>query len=429
MWKKIGKRPRLALVLAIAVAAAIGLIWQKLREPPPQIITLPNGEQFRFAGVTWGTNHVFGSMAGRLVNGLPRPVANFVWQHARTLLGQVNYYHYEQPSEPTLCVWFQPMGTNALSAGRRSITTIFSKLADEHDEEAGAQGRTYMQDILWPFGGLSVVPRRSPVLQLRLYQSNPKGGISNEIGRVRFANPLYGRFPQWKPEPLPAVKKAGDLEVRLEKIMTGVVEFGGQTRKYHPAQGGENAVTLFDAMIHSPRGTNEQWIIQSAQLSDATGNVLQRFEGIIDYLGRPAQLSDATGKVLPGLFYEYGYRHAITGTLWPDEAAWRLRLELKRTRGYAPGETVTFRNVPVPKVGTTNLTPMTGFAGGMKLVLTEFERKPDITINAMGIGYMASRIRVELPTHPDGVALDFVEITTDTREKPVTCGETSVESV
>ena len=116
MWKKIGKRPRLALVLAIAVAAAIGLIWQKLREPPPQIITLPNGEQFRFAGVTWGTNHVFGSMAGRLVNGLPRPVANFVWQHARTLLGQVNYYHYEQPSEPTLCVWFQPMGTNALSA-------------------------------------------------------------------------------------------------------------------------------------------------------------------------------------------------------------------------------------------------------------------------------------------------------------------------
>ena len=121
----------------------------------------------------------------------------------------------------------------------------------------------------------------------------------------------------------------------------------------------------------------------------------------------------------------HGYRHAITGTLWPDEAAWRLRLELKRTRGYAPGETVTFRNVPVPKVGTTNLTPMTGFAGGMKLVLTEFERKPDITINAMGIGYMASRIRVELPTHPDGVALDFVEITTDTREKPVTCGETS----
>jgi len=84
-------------------------------------------------------------------------------------------------------------------------------------------------------------------------------------------------------------------------------------------------------------------------------------------------------------------------------------------RGYAPEEIVTFKNVPVPMVGPSNSTPMTNMAGGVPVVLREFLRKPDLTNIASWPS--ATIIRFELSTHPAGVALDFVEITTDTGEK------------
>jgi hypothetical protein len=67
---------------------------------------------------------------------------------------------------------------------------------------------------------------------------------------------------------------------------------------------------------------------------------------------------------------------------------------------------------------------MTNMVGDVPVVLRELVRNPDNAINMMIGMFGGTRIRVELPTHPDGFALDFVEITTDTREKPVKYGET-----
>jgi hypothetical protein len=68
------------------------------------------------------------------------------------------------------------------------------------------------------------------MLEVRVYDqttaTNQQGPFYEEIGRMRLPNPLYGRFPQWKPEPVPAVKFAGDVEVRLENFMTSNAQAG-----------------------------------------------------------------------------------------------------------------------------------------------------------------------------------------------------------
>jgi hypothetical protein len=387
-------------LLAAAIAVTAWLLWDGSPDGPRQIVTLPNGEKIQFIGTTYGTNHVLGSTVARLVNQLPSPAANFLRTHLGTHLGRLGR---TETGEASLVVWFQNLGTNAppTPAGPApSGASVFCTLAGEPDLEA-APSPLFTFSTVDPITIFPVAPRRSPVLQLRFYvetiPDNQPGPTYEEIGRMQFPNPLYGRFPQWNPEPVPAMKKAGDLEVRLEKLMTGVLDLanpfiltnGIPRYNYRPAIQGRDVKTFFDVAFHSPRATNEGWMIQIAELSDATGNVLYR-----SHSG------------------EWGY---FGGTLWPDEAAWRLKLDLKRSSGHSPEELGTFTNVPVPGVGTTMSTPMTNVVNGVEIVLKEFERGPDSTVT--GPSWPAdqgSTICFEVHSPRDGVAIDLLQIVTDT---------------
>lgn len=132
-------------------------------------------------------------------------------------------------------------------------------------------------------------------------------------------------------------------------------------------------------------------------------------------------MSDATGNVLRGQLFrvdQSGEADSIGGTLWPDEAAWRLKLELKRSFGYLPEELATFKNVPVPAVGTTATNSMTNVVNGVEFVLKEFERKPNLTPpNPHGFEWMETRIHFEVSTPPQGVAVSLLQIVTDQGEK------------
>jgi len=66
----------------------------------------------------------------------------------------------------------------------------------------------------WESAAFSFVPRRSRMLEVPLLSEWPKV-VGALLGALRFQNPLYGRFPQWQPEPLPATKMAGDVQVTL----------------------------------------------------------------------------------------------------------------------------------------------------------------------------------------------------------------------
>jgi hypothetical protein len=161
-------------------------------------------------------------------------------------------------------------------------------------------------------------------------------------------------------------------------------------------------VTRFDVTLSSTRGTNETWALHCAELSDATGNVLRQESR--------------------NVFLEYhippkpSFTSSIPGTLWPDEAAWRLKLEFKRASGFAPEEIVTFKDVPVPAVGTTNYPGLTMTAGGIRVVLTKFVRYPNIIANAGGMYDEVSQVTFELPGKPKGVAMDFLEMKADAGE-------------
>jgi len=349
--KTVTKRIWLALVVATAMTGGLRCI--EAQPTPPQIITLSNGEQYQFAGVTFDTINV------------PPP-------SRKNIGARITQFNEGQKSErPQLFVWFQWSATNAPSARRTSA--LIARLADQGGVERGATtDPAFDRGVTWDYAEFPVIPRRSQMLQCNFYAGNSL----NPVASISFTNPLYGHFPEWKPEPVPAVKKAGDLEVRLENLMTGIelsgtppiLANGKQGIGFHPAQSGIHLATFFDVSLTSARGTNEEWVVQSAELSDATGNVL----------ASPSNVGSSGGNVSPMTFMGE-YRLSLPGTLWPDEAAWRLKLELKRKSGFAPDELVTFKNVPVPKIGITNFPPITNMVGGVQLVLKEFVENGDRT--------------------------------------------------
>jgi hypothetical protein len=390
----LGNFRRQAVLAAIVLKAL--LLTAHAQPSPSQIVTLPDGERYEFAGVTYGTNHSpeFDT----------RPLDS------------------SQTNEQSLRVWLRQLDSNAPSTG--GIQLISAALADQSGALAGKGDESiFLRGGPLRFAKFEVAPRRSPVLQFCLFQSGGTRQSYNEIGRVSFPNPYFGQFPEWKPEPVPIVKKAGDLAVRLVNLMTGiglagrppVLANGKQGIDFRPAQKGMHLATFFDVALESERGTNEEWVVQNAELSDATGNVLSS----------PSNVSSSGENVSPMTFLGE-YRLSIPGTLWPDEAAWRLKLEMKRKSGFAPDEFVTFKNVPVPKIGTTEFTPITNMVGGVQIALKEFVENGDRTNIRYPRGTNASfavndhtpetMVAVELPGHPEGVAVDFVRMTSDTGE-------------
>jgi hypothetical protein len=200
------------------------------------------------------------------------------------------------------------------------------------------------------------------------------------------------------------VKKAGDLEVRLEDFVAGNPVPGSQKTLANGHQiaalklpkrgmGGETfpkapSETDFVVTFHSPNLPNYEWHYVNAELSDATGNVL-----------RSDWDSDMVG------FFD---------TLFPDETAWRLKLEVKRISGFSPEELVTFTNVPVPIVGATITNRMTKTFAGVKFALQEFNRKPNPTNAREPVPTIEqSWIHFEIHAPPHGVEVEVAQVRTD----------------
>jgi hypothetical protein len=357
-----------------------------------QIVTLPDGEKYQFMGATYGTHNVPPVLEAKVVSLLPRPLANLAQRHIGNSISQWNAG--QEFDEPRLFVWFKHLGTNTPAPSMIPGPVAF--LADEAGIELGAQDYpTFGGGAAWTYASFPIIPKRSQSLTCNIYWYR-RAGSPSRPATITFSNPVYGHFPQWQPETLPAVKTAGDLQVRLDEVRSG------QTAS-------RNFNTSFLGSFSSARGTNETWTLHSAELSDAMGNVLRSTASLRAFsLGYPQATSAG----------QTPYYFSFDATLWPDEAAWRLKLEIQRSFGFAPEEVVTFKNVPVPAMGTTNFPALTKIVGGVKVELTFFERRPNIPVSS-GEGFddtwpnFAGRVRAELPGKPGGVALDFLEMKTD----------------
>ncbi len=190
---------------------------------------------------------------------------------------------------------------------------------------------------------------------------------------------------------MPAVRQSGDLTVRLDDLITGDPDYlvepvhlagGEQVGTLRPVNPGEPENVFFDVLATSGERTNEDWVMHHAVLSDPGGNTLA-----------------ADSPTILGKAHELGL---VSGTLWPDEPAWRLKLEFKRSAGFPPEDVVTLKNVSLPGAGGTNNGPVSIMVGGMRLEIVKIGRNPN-----------AANITFELTDRPKGVAVDLVMMTTD----------------
>jgi len=170
-----------------------------LRQPKPIAsgpLALPDGSVVRILAVTYGTNHVVGRPLARLVGRMPAVLQSVL---VRLLGNRAAAQFSTTTSEPKLVVWLGRATNNAVTPPASSYITAF--LAD-----AGGfiSGDSAFMSGWWSNPEqmqFRVIPRRDPVITVNFFYHSPTGSVT-QCGSLPFANPLFGRFPQWQPERL-----------------------------------------------------------------------------------------------------------------------------------------------------------------------------------------------------------------------------------
>ena len=173
---------------------------------------------------------------------------------------------------------------------------------------------------------LDAFPRRKSKVYLRMMSYGQRG---QQVAKGQFviSNPARGKtFSTWTPDSLPNTQSDGDLDVTLNKLMANAPSpYGGNgISKNDPAS---KCVQFdFDAQQKGQSVTN--WRPVQVETTDVTGNYVKGW--INDYRQNGEQA---------GYFYQPG--------LWPDEPAWKVRLEFSRTAGFNDDELWGVTSIPV----------------------------------------------------------------------------------
>jgi hypothetical protein len=379
-----------------------------LRQPKPTAsgpLSLPDGSVVRILAVTYGTNHVVGRPLARFVARMPAAVqAGLLY-----LLGKRAALQFSTTtSEPKLIIWLGRATNNAATPPASSYVTAF--LADASGFISGDHASIYgwwSNPEQMQFG---VIPRRDPVIAVNFFYHSPTGGVTR-CGTLPFANPLYGNFPQWRPEPVPATRRAGDVAMTLEKVSTGhdqnsSVRADSNDRVSHEfgtnRVDGQNSTVCF-IRLQSLIDSNQVWCVAGEEVSDATGN-------------------KARNTSLGWGSFEEGYFSFEPG-LWPSESAWKLRCEIKRVRGFDPGDTFVFRDIPFGSLGATNVISCATNFSGVSVILDHTIRRAPNT-NSSWSSEELSQVQFTTAGLTNGLHLDLLSARTD-RGTNLDCGSWS----
>lgn len=287
-------------VAILAAGIVAGAVWWKLR---PQTFTLSNGTKLKLVAVTYGKHHNFpGKRMPVRANrrGGPLDSTNdtlFVWieqQHRGNQWPNYSLLVYDRAG--TACAGNSMMTTRQLRPGDEVVATR-----------------------------LDAFPRRAGKFYLRVQEWNPQNGRQTVKDGFVVANPARGQFPTWFPDPLPDTQSDGDLDVTLTKLVCGV-QTPWRRNDAVPDDAMNKAVQVeFDVRQNGHTATN--WQPVRIETSDATGNHANGYVNTTYQNGEPM------------IFYQWG--------LWPDEPAWKLRVEFSRSSGFTDDELWTVPNVPV----------------------------------------------------------------------------------
>jgi hypothetical protein len=308
---------RWAKFLAIAILgvllAALGILvatmgWRQreLRAPDGTLVKL---EHYHFRPGTTryylldDHNQRDRTLSRAMANALPQAVTQ---RFKRFFPAPKAYMNSEFPGEPCLSVAFSTEAPARNGHPQPSPAVSRVVVSDDHGQsfdpslnEMGAGG----------IFALAAYPRRGKALYLRpMLDGNDSGVV------FRIANPCPGPHPVWKSEPMPASATNSSLEVILESLVAD------------PAQ----AQTVISLRMRVRGQPSAAWLPVSIEVSDATGN----------HWTRTIALEQSTNGLVNGSFL---------GALWPEEAAWKLRVKFKSTAkptAGGPGREVEFLAKP-----------------------------------------------------------------------------------
>jgi hypothetical protein len=195
---------------------------------------------------------------------------------------------------------------------------------------------------------LDAFPRRQGKFVVRV-QEQGNGGQEMADEKFVISNPAAGKsYAKWTPEPLPSTKEDADVSVTLTKLVAGA-NMPYQRDSDNPDDAVNKGVQVaFHVERAGKHVTN--WQPASVETTDATGN-----RTAINYGpgGNQAQWhgDEAT------FTYQYG--------LWPDEPAWKLRMELTQNSGFSSDEEWTAQNIPVVLGSQQSFNGLAGVRGAV----------------------------------------------------------------
>jgi hypothetical protein len=288
------------LIVGIAVAA----IWWLRR---PQIITLSDGTKLTLLNVEYSKHHKFPKLkttGQRMMGGGP---AAF------------------DTTNDTLVVWIlsqhkanQYPNYQVLTSDKAATACVSSWAGNSRHIKNGVEIMGVQ---------LNAFPRRDGKIYLRIMNYSQRGA---QIARGQFiiSNPARGEnFEKWTPDPLPDTQSDGDLDVTLTKL-----NYGAQSPYNYgngiPKDDAMNKGVQIDFDVQQKNQSATNWRPVQVKTSDATGNSVPGW--INDYRGNGEK---------DGYFYLPG--------LWPDEPAWKVRIEFSRTSGFNDDELWSVTNIPV----------------------------------------------------------------------------------
>lgn len=351
------KRLAAFAALVFLLVVLIVVLRKPVQIPPSAWLVLPDGSSNRIVAVTYGTNHLIGPAFGRMMAHLPEVV-----QDELPVL-----IHRTDMVRPALVVWIEhrPIPSTPPSA---SWDEAYQRLSDGDGFISGPRNSP-----AGSFGTLDIgpavfeaFPRRDPKLTVNFFYRLPSGQVTN-CGSLQFPNPLQRAYPEWQPEPLPAKRVTSDFEVTL---------LGVQARKDD---------TWVDLRMPTPAG-GVTWQIVGVECSDATGNSVHDYPMNFSFRG------DGRGN-------DIGF--SLQSGLWPSEKAWKLKLELARTSGFAPDTLLTFEHVPLGPAGGSSVVGWTTNFAGVILTLDRITRGTP------------SNLKLTNSRLPAGTRLDLLSIAYD----------------
>jgi hypothetical protein len=363
-----------SILIAGIVTAAV---WWELR---PQVITMGDDSKLTLLAVQYGKKHAppkvkmpAGARGTRRVNSINTTNDTLVvWVRQEYDSKQYHYFqYYAYDTAGAACV-----GANFASGGGNR----------QGNEVVGIR--------------LDGFPRRQGKFFLRV-QEQGNGGQELSDQKFVIRNPARGSFSNWTPDAMPNTQEDDDLSVTLTKLVADAAMPYQRDNDDADDAMNKGVQATFHVERNGKSVTN--WEPVSVETSDATGNHVSGWIGNNQWNGN----DDAAT-------YQYG--------LWPDEPAWKIRLEFSQQSSFADSELWSAQNIQMEagrqqdfynynsRRANTNSVFAETDLNGFHLKIFTPEQFTDAGQNA----YLQGGLTIQVtPTLPEGMRMTIVKLTDD----------------